>query len=107
MEVRPLESARIPGEYRACSGPADSRPSWCPLVRAELYFTKRCPPDATSPDLQGSLVLNYLGFEADDRVAGSFELELADRIGGQSIGSLQGDFDFAVRLGHPYQRFPR
>ncbi len=109
IAVSPLDPAlAAAGEYQVCQGPADQRPAECPLVRAELYLTQRCPPEATNLALSGSVLFSYLGSEPDERVAGSLELDAFDRERGMAaVGHLSGQFEFVVRRGHPYQRFPR
>ena len=93
------------GEYLSCSLDAQSWPSHCPLVRAELNLPRRCPRSATSPALVGEAVFTYLGLGINERVAGGFDLEAVDRRDGARLGELHGHFDFVVRRGHPYQRF--
>jgi len=101
--VQPERSAA--GDYLRCEAPADEVPDWCPLLRAELNFPRRCPPDATAPALEGALVFTYLGVQDNEQTAGRFDLTVLDRHSGEELGELHGRFDFVVRRGHPYRRF--
>lgn len=106
IAVTPVDPARSEaGDYLACESPEADQPSWCPLLRAELNFPSRCPRDATTPALQGTLVFTYLGLQDNEQTAGRFDLTVIDRHSGEQLGDLHGRFDFAVRRGHPYRRF--
>lgn len=107
LPVTPLDMERKgAGDYVQCAGEADKKPDWCPLLRADLNLPSRCPYDATAPLLEGSAVFTHLGTEPNERVAGSFELTATDARSGGEVGQLSGHFNFLVRQGHPYQRFP-
>ncbi|MBM4321889.1 MAG: hypothetical protein FJ125_18625 [Deltaproteobacteria bacterium] len=106
LAVKPLDLERKGrGEYVLCAPSSGALPRGCPLVRADLNLPTRCPREVTAPLLQGMVVFTHLGTMANDRVAGSFELEAIAARSQEVIGELIGRFNFIVRQGHPYQRF--
>ncbi len=105
IEVQPFDPVVAKaGGYLGCERvPREG----CPLVRAELNLVRSCPKDVPAFELTGEVVFNYFGIHPNERTAGSFELLVWSRTDHVELGELGGRFEFLVRQGHPYQRFPR
>ena len=80
-------------------------------IRAGLGLFNLCPASNQSFDLEGSVVFDDFGVETGAQISGRIEgLEVRDgRVDGAGtlLGYLQGNFQFTVRAGPPYQRFQR
>ena len=78
-------------------------------IRGALGLFETCAGSTQNFELTGQVVFERFGVAKGDRVSGTIKgIEIRDGRGlgaGTVLGFLQGDFDFDVKLGPPYQRF--
>ena len=78
-------------------------------IRGALGLFETCAGSTQNFELTGQVVFDRFGVSKGDRVTGTIRgIEIRDGRGlgaGTVLGFLQGNFDFDVKLGPPYQRF--
>ena len=80
-------------------------------IRAGLGLFNLCPDSTQNFELSGTVNFSHFGLRKGARIRGQFgRIEVRDGRGarpGDFLGVLNGDFDFTVQTGPPYQIFPR
>ncbi len=93
----------VAGEPLSLEGPQVPPPE----ARAKLAFLSQCPDSTLSISLEGELILDTFDPEPGGRVAGRLVDGTAINTRDRSplLDNVEGEFEFTVRDGQPYQDF--